>query len=211
MAWDPERPLRGLYLITPDWLDTARLEAAVAAALRGRPALLQYRNKQADPALRREQACRILALCQSAEVPMVVNDSLELALEIGADGLHMGRDDGDPARARAALGPDRLLGISCYQELSRGKAAWAAGADYVAFGALFPSATKPAAERAPLDLLTRGRLALSCPIAGIGGLTLDNGGAAIGAGADLLAVVSDVFGAPDPAVQAAAYRGLFES
>ncbi|MDY0012072.1 MAG: thiamine phosphate synthase [Rhodocyclaceae bacterium] len=202
--------LRGLYLVTPDWIDTSRLEAAVAAALVGRPALIQYRNKLADPATRRHQAVRLLALCRAAGVPLVVNDSLELALEVGADGLHIGREDGDPAPIRAALGPDRLLGVSCYDELSRGKAGWAAGADYVAFGALFPSTTKPAATRAPLGLLGQARAELPCSLAGIGGITLDNAPRAVAAGADLLAVISDVFSAPDPAARAAAYRALFE-
>jgi thiamine-phosphate pyrophosphorylase len=206
----PEPGLRGLYLVTPDWTDTPRLEAAVAAVLRGRPALLQYRNKLADAATRREQAGRLLALCRAAGVPMIVNDSLALALAVGADGLHIGRGDGDPAGVRAALGPDRLLGVSCYAELSRGKAAWAAGADYVAFGALFPSPTKPAAERAPLELLTRARGELGCPLVGIGGITLENAPAAVAAGADLLAVISDVFAAPDPAARCAAYRPLFQ-
>src|SRR5574338_1006090 len=200
-----EAGLRGLYLVTPDWIDTPRLTAAVAAALTGRPTLLQYRNKLADPVTRREQAELVLALCRTAGVPMIVNDSLELALAIGAEGLHLGRDDGDPAAARAALGPGRLLGVSCYAEFARARAVRAAGADYVAFGALFPSPTKPAAARAALDLLTRARAELDCPVAGIGGITLGNAPLAVAAGADLLAVVSDVFAAPDPAARAAAY------
>lgn len=205
-----ERGLRGLYLVTPDWTDTHRLEAAVADALKGRPALLQYRNKVAEPATRREQATRLLALCRAAGVPMIVNDSLELALAVGADGLHIGRDDGDPAAIRAALGGERLLGVSCYADLSRGKAAQEMGADYVAFGALFPSPTKPAAERAPLALLRRARVELDCTVAGIGGVTLSNAAEAVAAGADLLAVISDVFSASDPAARCAAYRPLFQ-
>lgn len=201
--------LRGLYVVTPDWPDSARLEAAVAAVLAGRPALLQYRNKLADGATRRDQATRLLALCRAAGVPLIVNDSLELALAVGADGLHIGREDGEVAAIRAALGPQRLLGVSCYADLSRSKAARAAGADYVAFGALFPSATKPEAAQAPLALLTQARAELDCPLAGIGGITLDNAPAAVAAGADLLAVISDVFLAPDPGTRSAAYRPLF--
>lgn len=200
---------RGLYLVTPDWTDTHRLEAVVAAALEGRPALLQYRNKAADPATRGDQATRLAALCRAAGVPLIVNDSLELALAVGADGLHVGREDGDPAAIRAALGPHRLLGVSCYADLSRGKAARAAGADYVAFGALFASPTKPAADHAPLVLLGQAKVELNCPVAGIGGITLDNAATAVAAGADLLAVISDVFTAPDPAARCAAYRPLF--
>lgn len=204
-----ERRLRGLYLVTPDWADTPALVSALAAALAGRPALVQYRNKLADPDLGRAQAALVLELCRAAGVPLIINDSLELALEIGADGLHIGSADGDPAKVRAALGPGRILGVSCYADLSRGKAARATGADYVAFGALFPSPTKPEAAHAPLELLTRARMELDCPVAGIGGITLDNAPAAVAAGADLLAVISDVFQAPDPGARCAAYRLLF--
>jgi thiamine-phosphate pyrophosphorylase len=205
----PEQRLRGLYLVTPDWADTPGLVSALAVALVGRPALVQYRNKLADPQLRRTQAARILGLCRAAGVPLIINDSLELALEIGADGLHIGGGDGAPAEIRAALGPGRILGVSCYADLSRGKAARAAGADYVAFGALFPSPTKPEAAHAPLELIARARAELDCPVAGIGGITLDNAPAAVAAGADLLAVISDVFLAPDPGARSAAYRRLF--
>lgn len=202
--------LRGLYLVTPDWADSARLVAAVGAALAGRPALLQYRNKRLDGAARRDQARRLQGLCQAAGVPFIVNDSLELALEVGADGLHIGRDDGDVAAVRAALGPGRILGVSCYADFDRARSARAAGADYVAFGALFPSATKPEAAPASLELLTRARRELDCPVAGIGGITLTNAPLAVEAGADLLAVISDLFSAADPGERSAAYRALFE-
>jgi thiamine-phosphate pyrophosphorylase len=201
---------RGLYLVTPDWSDTGALAAAVADVLQARPALVQYRNKNADPSLKREQAVRLLALCRQAGVPLVLNDDLALALEIGADGVHLGRDDGDPAEARRALGAERILGVSCYGEWPRAVAGAAAGVDYVAFGAMYPSATKPAAVPAPLDILTRAKRELGLPVAAIGGITLDNAPALIEAGADLLAVISDVFAAPAPAARAAAYAGLFD-
>ncbi len=201
---------RGLYLVTPDQPDTAVLLAAVADLLPSRPALVQYRNKLADAALKREQAGRLLAVCRAAGVPLVINDDLALALELGADGAHLGRDDGDPAVARRALGSGRILGVSCYNEWSRAQAGAAAGVDYLAFGAMFPSSTKPAAARAPLDLLTRARREFGLPVAAIGGITLDTAPALIAAGADLLAVISDVFSAPDPAARAAAYAGLFD-
>ncbi|WP_079436898.1 thiamine phosphate synthase [Zoogloea sp. LCSB751] len=201
---------RGLYLVTPDWSDTEALTAALGAVLPARPALVQYRNKNADPALRRVQATRLLALCRQAGVPLVLNDDLALALEIGADGVHLGRDDGDPAAARRALGADRILGVSCYGEWPRAVAGAAAGVDYVAFGAMYPSSTKPAAIPAPLDILTRARRELGLPVAAIGGITLDNAPPLIEAGADLLAVISDVFAAPAPAARAVAYAGLFD-
>src|SRR5574337_798393 len=204
-----ESRLRGLYLVTPDWIDTPRLCAAVAAALNGRPALLQYRNKLADLPTRREQAARLLSLCRAAGVPLIVNDSVELALEVGADGVHVGAEDGEPAAVRATLGPGRLLGVSCYADFDQARAARRAGADYVAFGALFSSPTKPAAVHAPLALLGRARAELDCSVAGIGGITFENAASAVAAGADLLAVITDVFAAPDPAARSAAYRPLF--
>ncbi|NMG55124.1 thiamine phosphate synthase [Aromatoleum aromaticum] len=207
----PDTRLRGLYLITPDSPDTTTLVAQVERALRGRPALLQYRNKQRDAALRLGQARQIAALCREAGVPFVVNDSLELALATDADGVHLGREDGDLDAARRALGPGRILGVTCYNEWSCAVAGCAAGADYVAFGAVFASATKPAAVRAPLELFVRGRRELDVPLAAIGGITLDNAAQVIAAGASLLAVVSDVFDAPDPGARAAAYRTLFDA
>lgn len=204
-----DRALRGLYLITPDTADGASLLARVERALAGRPALLQYRSKHPDAALRRGQATAIAALCRAAGVPFIVNDSLELALAVAADGVHLGRDDGDLRAVRAALGPERILGVTCYNEWARAEEGVAAGADYVAFGAVFASATKPAAVHAPLELLTRARGELQLPVAAIGGITLDNAPQAIAAGADLLAVISDVFDHPDPGGRAAAYRAAF--
>ncbi|HOY00622.1 thiamine phosphate synthase [Zoogloea sp.] len=202
--------LRGLYLVTPELADTDALLGAVACVLSARPAIVQYRSKLVDPVLRREQASRLLALCRQARIPLVINDDLALALEIDADGAHLGRDDGDLAGARKALGPARILGASCYGEWARAEAAVAAGVDYVAFGAMFPSSTKPQAPLAPLEMLTRAKAEFGLPVAAIGGITLDNAPLLIAAGADLPAVISDVFSAPDPAARAAAYAGLFD-
>ena len=201
--------LRGLYAITPDETDTARLLALTERVLAGKPALLQYRNKLAGPALRRAQALALLERCRAADVPLLINDDLALALEIGADGAHLGRDDGEPAAARRALGASRILGVTCYADWARASAAAEAGVNYLAFGAIFPSATKPHAPSAPLALISRARRELKLPVAAIGGITLANAAQVLAAGADLLAVVSDVFGAEDPAARAAAYRALF--
>lgn len=200
----------GLYLVTPDQADGDALVAAVAALLPARPALVQYRNKLADAAARRDQATRLLALCRAAGVPLIINDDLALALAVGADGVHLGRDDGDPAEARRALGPGRILGVSCYDEWPRAEAGAAAGVDYLAFGAVYPSPTKPHAPRASFELLARAKRDLGLPVAAIGGITLDNAPPLIAAGASLLAVISDVFSAPGPAARAAAYAGLFK-
>lgn len=201
--------MRGLYAVTPDEADTARLLTVAEQVLAGRPALLQYRNKIADGALRRAQARALQALCRAAGVPFIVNDDLALALEIDADGAHLGRDDGSPAAARRALGAHRILGLTCYSDWSRATEGAEVGADYIAFGAMFPSVTKPNAPPAPFALITRARRELGLPVAAIGGITLANASEVRAAGADLLAVVNDVFGAVDPTARAAAYRALF--
>ena len=208
---DLRAPLRGLYAITPDTPDTAGLVRRLEQVLLGGVCLVQYRNKLADAALRRDQASVLLSLCRRFKVPLIINDDLELALALDADGVHLGREDapgGLPA-ARSALGPNRLLGVSCYGEIERAREATAAGADYAAFGALFPSSTKPTARRAPLELFRQVRQELDCALCGIGGITLENAPEAIKAGADLLAVISDLFDAPDIEARTRAYSSLF--
>lgn len=205
-----EKLPRGLYLVTPDRRDGGHLLAQLQEALAGHPALVQYRNKLADADARQEQAAAAAALCRAAGAVFIVNDCVELALEVGADGVHIGRDDGDPAAVRAALGPDRILGVSCYDDWGRAEQAVAAGADYVAFGAMFPSSVKPEAVQAPIELVRRARAELRVPVACIGGITLDNAPVLVEAGADMLAVISDVFGASDPAARAAAIQALYD-
>lgn len=198
---------RGLYLLTPDEPDTARLLARVRPLL-AHTALLQYRNKAAGAALRGEQAAALLAACRAAGVPLVVNDDWRLAAELRADGAHLGEDDGALRDARAALGAEAILGASCYDDLSRARAAAAAGASYLAFGAFFPSPTKPGARRASPALL-RDAQRFGLPLVAIGGITPDNTRQLVAAGADLVAVVSGVFDAPDPVAAARAYRACF--
>lgn len=204
----PVPPLRGLYLITPDEPDTGRLLDRVRAVL-GQAALLQYRNKIADAALRQRQMTALLPLCRAAGVPLVANDDADLAIAVGADGVHLGEDDGDPAAVRVRLGANAIVGVSCYDDLARARAAAAAGASYVAFGAFFPSTTKPDARRATPGLL-RDSAAFGLPRVAIGGITPDNARDVIAAGADLVAVISGVFDAPDPVAAAAAYRRCFD-
>lgn len=199
---------RGLYLVTPDEPDTGRLLDRVAAVL-GEASLLQYRNKSASPALRSEQALALLPLCRAAGVPLIVNDDIDLAHAIGAAGVHLGEHDRAVNRARAVLGDTAIVGVSCYDDLRRAHAAAAAGASYIAFGAFFPSATKPGARRAGLSLLQEAA-SLRLPRVAIGGITPDNAPVLIGAGADLLAVIAGVFDTADPAAAAAAYRRAFD-
>lgn len=203
-AW----PQQGLYAITPDESDTARLLARVAPVLQAGAAWLQYRNKPGDAALRREQAAALQPLCAQYGVPLIINDDWRLAAALKADGAHMGEDDGELAAARAALGPDAILGASCYDNLERAERALAAGASYVAFGAFFVSPTKPHARHASPQVL-RDAARLGVPRVAIGGITPDNGRLLAQAGADLLAVISGVFDAPDPAHAVRAYRACF--
>lgn len=203
--------LHGLYAITPDSADSAALLARVRQALEaGGPAPLaavQYRNKTAVATQREREARALCALCRTHRVPFIVNDDLALALAVGADGVHLGRDDGDLRAARVAMG-SRLVGASCYDSFERARAAVAAGADHVAFGSVFASATKPDAVRAPLSLFSRARV-LGVPLVAIGGITLENAPEVIAAGADCVAVISDLFEAPDIAARARAYARLF--
>ncbi len=201
--------LAGLYLLTPDDDDTSRLLERVRAVL-GEAALLQYRNKRADPGLAREQIAALLPACREQGVPLLVNDDWRLALACGADGAHLGADDGDLRAARAELGADAIIGASCYASTARAREAAAAGASYVAFGAFFPSPTKPGAPLAPASVL-RDTAALGLPRVAIGGITPDNARIMFEAGADLVAVISGVFDAPDPPAAAAAYRRAYDA
>ena len=203
----PSAP-RGLYLLTPDEADTARLLAQVAAVL-PHATWLQYRNKRADAALRRTQVQALLPLCRATGVPLLINDDWALAAELGADGAHVGEDDGALVDARAALGPDAILGASCYDDIDLAKRAVDAGASYVAFGAFFPSPTKPDARVARKSLLREAE-ALGVPRVAIGGITPENARLLAAAGADLVAVISAVFGARHPASVAHAFRAAFD-
>lgn len=190
--------LRGLYAITPQTPDAVD---RVQRALEGGIALLQYRRKQRDL----HEAREIAALSRRYGVPLIVNDDVELALELDAAGAHLGRNDGDLRAARRRLA-GRILGASCYNDAELARRAIEAGADYVAFGSVFPSPTKPRAVRAPLALFA---LEAAVPLCAIGGITLQNAQQAVDAGADLLAVLSDLFDAPDIAARASQYRKLF--
>jgi thiamine-phosphate pyrophosphorylase len=198
-----------LYAITPDWPDTGRLLEAVGFALAGGARCVQYRAKSLDWTLRREQAGRLLALCRDFGVPLIVNDSAALAAEIGADGVHLGRGDGSVAHARDLLGKGGLIGVSCYDRLDLALQARQAGADYVAFGSFFPSPTKPAAVSAPLTLLAEAKRQVQIPVVAIGGITPENGGTLVEAGADGLAVISALFGSRDIRAAAEKFRRLF--
>jgi len=190
--------LAGLYAVTPDSGDTALLVRNVAAAIAGGAAVIQYRNKAADAALRRDQAGAIARLPARQHALFIVNDDAAVAADVDADGVHLGEDDADIATARAQVGADRLIGVSCYDDVGRARGAVAAGADYVAFGSFFASSTKPRARRADVSLLREAQT-LGVPVVAIGGITAANMQALIDAGATALAVIADVFAHDDPA------------
>lgn len=201
--------MKGLYLVTPDWDDTGRLLAVTKAAMEGGVVLLQYRHKTADPALRREQATALLALCRQFDRPFIINDHVELALEIGADGVHVGGTDATVSAVRAQIGGERILGASCYGDLELAKAAHAAGASYVAYGGFYPSKVKKYPVTTALDILKQSRDAVPLPSVVIGGMTPQNAVPLIAAGADMVAAISSVYLADDPRQAAQAFVALF--
>jgi thiamine-phosphate pyrophosphorylase len=204
-----KRHVSGLYAVTPDVADTPGLLTTAEAALAGGARMLQYRNKSASSALRLLQARALLTLCRKFRVPLIINDHLDLAVAVDADGLHLGAEDGSLATARKGLGPTRILGASCYDRVEHAREAERLGADYVAFGSFFPSSVKPGAVRAPLALLRDAKRSLSVPIVAIGGITLENAPQLIAAGADGVAVVSALFGADDVRLAASRFSALF--
>lgn len=198
---------RGLYLITPDEPDDARLVQRTELLL-AHAACLQYRNKRAPAVQRRQQADALRSLCAMRGIPFLVNDDAALAAAVGADGVHLGEHDGAIATARALLGNGAIVGVSCYDDIERARVAAAQGADYLAFGAFFASRTKPDARRAPIDLPAAAR-PLGLPLVAIGGITPDNAPTLLAAGIDMVAVISGVFDAPDPVAAARAYAACF--
>jgi len=200
---------RGVYLITPDWADTERLVDAVGAALGAGAGALQYRNKSASTGLRLLQARLLARVAGRAGVPFFVDDDPLLAIAVGADGVHVGREDGAPGEVRAKLPPAMVLGVSCYTELDLVASAMAAGAAYVALGVMYPSQTKVGARLAPIERLGEAR-ERGAHVVASGGIDAGNVALVAAAGAHAVGVVSAVFGAPDPARAAAELASRFE-
>lgn len=206
------RELHGLYAIT----DTVQasgsvLVAQVESALQGGAHLVQYRDKSTDTRKRRHDAAALVELCSTYRVPLIVNDDVELARRIGADGVHLGEDDMNIDMARSRLGTEAIIGISCYDDLARARLAEERGADYVAFGAIFPSPTKPQARHAGLETLRMARSELDVPICAIGGIDVGNAAAVGEAGADMIAVITALFSGKEIRPRAMELRRAFES
>ena len=201
--------INGLYAITPETGDTARLLRDVEAALRGGASMLQYRAKKLAPNLKANQAQALQSLCKQYRVPLIINDDTTLAASLSASGVHLGSQDMPIGEAHQSLFSGMLVGVSCYDQLDLAVEAEKNGADYVAFGSFFPSTTKPNAVRPTLDLLREAKQKISCPIVAIGGVTLDNAPSLIEAGADAVAVISAVFDAEDIADTAHRFASLF--
>ena len=203
-------PSRGLYAITSAAdTDPAGLAARVGAAIHGGAVMIQYRAKDRTSSDRYTAATLLLDLCRARRVPLIVNDDPALAAEIEADGVHVGRDDGDVRSARRIVGDRRIVGASCYDRLDLALAAAGEGAAYVAFGSFFASPTKPHAVPAPVRLLSDAREKLDLPIVAIGGITAKNGAALVEAGADFIAAIDGVFGGDDVEHAARGYAALF--
>lgn len=203
--------LKGLYAITqPHPAGFTALCHQVEAALSGGTQVVQYRDKQPGEARRRSESAALLALCHQYGALLIINDDAALARAIGADGVHVGRQDGEIESVRHRVGSEAIIGVSCYNRLPLATAAQQAGADYVAFGRFFPSLTKPDAVQADTTILGEAKRALQIPVVAIGGITPENGATLIQAGADMLAVINGIFGAPDIAARCRRFRQLFD-
>lgn len=201
--------ISGLYAITPDLENTNDLLNKVQQALEGRVQLIQYRNKLANEILRRKQAKLLLQLCREYGIPLVINDHLDLAIEIDADGLHVGQDDISVTQARNQFGQDKIIGASCYNNLDLAVQAEKEGADYVAFGAFFSSLTKPNTISVTMDLVDQAKKKISLPIVAIGGIKLANARTVIQGGCAAVAVCNDLFHTENIKATATQYSQLF--
>ena len=201
--------MQGLYLVTPNWDDTARLLACTERALAAGAAMLQYRHKEASDELRREQGGALLALCRRYGRPLIINDHVSLCLTLDADGVHVGGTDVAVAAARAILGPAKIVGASCYGDLELAHAAQSAGASYVAFGGFYPSLVKKYTFTTAPEIVTRACAELYVPVVVIGGMTPDNAAPLVERGANLVAAISSVYAVDDPAPPVRAFDALF--
>jgi thiamine-phosphate pyrophosphorylase len=203
--------MKGLYLVTPDWDDTQKMLDATEAGLRGGAAIVQYRHKTASPELRREQAAQLLALCKCYGRPFIINDFVELAMELDADGVHVGGTDAAVAQVRALVGPSKIVGSSCYGSMQLARDAWQAGASYVAFGGFYPSRVKKYEVSTSPEIVAQAKKEIPLPNVVIGGMTQQNSLPLVTQGADMVAVISSVYMVDDPESAARGFAQLFSA
>ncbi len=201
--------MKGLYLVTPDWDDTAALINATESALTAGVGLLQYRHKTATGELRLEQASALLKLCRHHNVPFIVNDHIDLCIELDADGIHVGGTDASVAVVRTLIGKDKILGASCYGDFALAEQAQIAGASYVAFGGFYPSRVKKYEVSTPASIVSKAKSALTLPVCVIGGMTPENAKPLVKEGADMVAAISSVYSAADIATAVREFAVLF--
>lgn len=202
--------LRGLYIVTPDWNDTEKMVSTTVQAIEGGAALVQYRHKTADAILRKEQAGALLKICRRYDTPLIINDDVDLCLALDADGVHVGGADAPVAQARAKVGPDRIVGASCYATLQLAHDAHAAGASYVAFGGFYPSRVKQYDFRTAPAIVAQSKKEIPLPVVVIGGMTQENCLPLIRLGADMVAAISSIYMTKETAQGVArCFAGLF--
>ncbi len=208
---ESKRQLTGLYAITDTALTPEQsLCEQVSLALNGGAQIIQLRDKVHGKRHLCRLAARIKEICENAGAILIINDRVDVTLAVDAHGVHLGKNDMDPIEARRLLG-NRIIGVSCYGNMDLAIAMEKAGADYVAFGAIFPSPTKPEAPTIGCDIIKNASAILSIPICAIGGITAENAGAVIEAGADMVATISDLWTASSISERASAYRKIFSS
>jgi len=203
-------PTRGVYILTPEPAPTLdELEEKITATIRAGAAVVQYRSKQSNRLKRMEEAGALLSLCHAHGVPFIINDDVELAIQLNADGVHVGKEDATPQSVRRELGPQAIIGVSCYDSVARAVAATKTGADYIALGSFFPSKTKPDASRCTKKVLKDVAARVRLPVVAIGGITPENATGLLTCGADLLAVINGVFATSDVYGATQKYTKLF--
>jgi len=203
--------MKGLYIVTPDWDDTARLLDVTEKALQGGAVMVQYRHKSATHEQRREQAKVLQALCRRYGKPFIINDFIDLCLELDTDGIHVGESDEAVAVVRAKVGPSKIVGASCYGNMDLVRKAYQAGASYVAFGGFYPSRIKKYPVTTELDIVAQMKKEIpSLPSVAIGGITLENAVPLVSQGVDMISVISSVYFAENPEEAARAFSRLFE-
>tara|TARA_S200000501_G_C20705604_1_gene691593 strand:+ start:343 stop:951 length:609 start_codon:yes stop_codon:yes gene_type:complete len=190
--------MKGLYLITPDWEDTNKILSITEIALNQGICLLQYRNKFASKLLRLEQAKKLLKLCKKYNIPLIINDYVDLCLEIDAGGVHLGGEDVSVKEARHILGENKIIGASCYGNFNKGLLAKKTGANYLAFGGFYPSRVKKYSSDTPINIISKAKKELSLPVCAIGGISETNAEILVKEGADMIAIISSVFMANNP-------------